>query len=120
MTVNIGRLQVEFLRTGENSDITYALIHFGGHDFHCAVRPFAGIQEFRRFVEQLEDIFDHATITELLRVVDSHFGKTYYGLQHLLAEEREEVLDALFGHLTERFAEMYTRLYLDNHRAVFI
>jgi hypothetical protein len=35
-----------------------------------------------------------------------------------LAEEREEVLDALFGHLTERFAEMYTRLYLDNHRAV--
>jgi alpha-amylase/alpha-mannosidase (GH57 family) len=118
VTVSVGRLQVELLRTGENSDVTYALIHFGGHDFHCAVRPFAGMQEFRRFTDHLEQIYRHATITELLRVVDSHFGETYYGLQHLLPEEREEVLDALFGHLTERFAEMYTRLYLENHRAV--
>jgi hypothetical protein len=118
VTVSVGRLQVEFLRTGENNDFTYALIHFGGHDFHCAVRPFAGIQEFRRFLSQLEDIFPSATITELLRVVDTHFGENYYGLQHLLAEEREEVLDALFGHLTERFAEMYTRLYQDNYRSV--
>jgi alpha-amylase/alpha-mannosidase (GH57 family) len=118
VSVSVGRLQVEFLRTGEIGDVTYALIHFGGHDFHCAVRPFAGIHDHRRFTEQLENIFNNATITELLRVVDSHFGEAYYGLQHLLAEEREEVLDALFGHITERFAEMYTRLYDENRRAV--
>jgi len=118
VSVSVGRLQVEFLHTGETRDVSYALIHFGGHDFHCAVRPFAGVQEFRGFIEQLEGIISHATITELLRVVDAHFGEKYYGLRHLLAEEREEVLDALFGHLTERFAEVYTRLYQENHRAV--
>jgi alpha-amylase/alpha-mannosidase (GH57 family) len=118
VSVSVGRLQVEFLRTGETRDVSYALIHFGGHDFHCAVRPFAGVQEFRRLIDQLESIIGHATVTELLRAVDAHFGEDYYGLRHLLAEEREEVLDALFGHITERFAEMYTRLYRENHRAV--
>jgi alpha-amylase/alpha-mannosidase (GH57 family) len=118
VSVTSGRLQVELLRTGETSDVSFALIHFGGHDFHCAVRPFAGVQEFRRFTEHLEQIFHRATITELLRVVDAHFGEAYFGLQHLLPEEREEVLDALFGHLTDRFADMYTRLYREHHRTV--
>jgi alpha-amylase/alpha-mannosidase (GH57 family) len=118
VSVSVGRLQVEFLSTGETRDVSYALIHFGGHDFHCAVRPFAGVQEFRRLIDQLESIIGHATVTELLRVVDAHFGEDYYTLRHLLAEEREEVLDSLFGHITERFAEMYTRLYRENRRAV--
>ena len=118
VALSYGRLQVESLRTGENELFTYALIHFGGHDFHCAVRAFAGMQDFRQFTSRLEQIFDHATITELLRAVDAHFGEAYYGLPHLLAEEREEVLDALFGHLTDRFAESYTRLYQENRRAV--
>jgi alpha-amylase/alpha-mannosidase (GH57 family) len=113
-----GRLQVEHLRTGEHAGMTYALIHFGGHDFHCAVRPFAGIQEFRDFSERMGASFDRATITELLRAVDAHFGETYFGLRDLLPEEREDVLAALFGHLSERFAEMYTRLYQENRRAV--
>jgi hypothetical protein len=118
VSTHVGRIQVEFLRTGESMDMTYALIHFGGHDFHCAVRAFSSMQEFRSFIEQLEASFPRATVTELLRAVDAYFGEVYYGLNHLLAEEREEVLEGLFGHLTERFAEMYTRLYQDNARTV--
>ncbi len=118
LSLRSGRLQVTVSRTGESAAMTYALIHFGGHDFHCAVRPFAGVQEFRAFIERLQQIFDRATITELLRAVDGHFGETYFGLDQLLAEQREDVLDALFGHLSERFAEMYTRLYQENRRAV--
>jgi alpha-amylase/alpha-mannosidase (GH57 family) len=118
VTLSYGRLQVEFCRTGEASELAYGLIHFGGHDFHCAVSPFSGMQEFRRFTDRLEEVFERATITELLRAVDAHFGETYYGLQHLLPEEREAVLDALFGHIAERFAEMYTRLYQENRRTV--
>jgi alpha-amylase/alpha-mannosidase (GH57 family) len=118
VTVAYGRLQVEFVRTGETSEMTYGLIHFGGHDFHCAVSPSAGVQEFRRFTERLDAIFERATITELLRAVDAHFGEAYYGLQHLLPEEREDVLDALFGHIAERFSEMYVRLYQENRRTV--
>jgi hypothetical protein len=118
VTVSYGRLQVECVRTGETSEMTYGLIHFGGHDFHCAVSPSTGAQEFRRFTERLEASFERATITELLRAVDSHFGEAYYGLQHLLPEEREEVLDSLFGHLAARFSEMYVRLYQENRRTV--
>ncbi len=118
VTLSYGRLQMESLRTGENDLFSYALIHFGGHDFHCAVRSFSGMRDFRQFTSRIEEIFDHATITELLRAVDAHFGETYYGLSHLLVEEREEVLDALFGHLTDRFAESYMRLYQENRRAV--
>ena len=118
LTLSVGRVEVEHSRTTETADLTYVLIHFGGLDFHCAVRSFAGNQQFRAFTRRLEEIFDSATITELLRAVDAHFGETYYDLPQLLPEEREQVLDALFGDMTERFAEMYTRLYMDNRRTV--
>jgi alpha-amylase/alpha-mannosidase (GH57 family) len=116
--MTVGRLQLEVLRTGECKDFTYALIHFGGHDFHCAVRPFSGIQEFRAFLARIEAIFEQATITEILRAVDAHFGETYFGLAHLLPEEREDVLEALFADLTGRFAETYVRLYRDHRQAI--
>jgi hypothetical protein len=82
------------------------------------VRTFADLQEYRAFIERVEQIFDRATITELLRAVDAHFGETYFGLDSLLPEQREEVLDALFHELTDHFAELYTRLYQENRRAV--
>ena len=118
LTLMVGRVEVERLRTTETADLNYVLIHFGGLDFHCAVRSFAGNQELRAFTRRLEEIFDSATITELLRAVDAHFGESYYDLPQLLPQEREQVLDSLFGDMIERFAEMYTRLYMDNHRTV--
>ncbi len=118
LTLLVGRVEVEDCRTTETFDLIYVLIHFGGHDFHCAVRAFPGTQEFRAFTRELRDIFGQATITELLRAVDAHFGDDYFGMPQLLAEERAEVLDALFKDMTENFAEMYTRLYMDNRRTV--
>ncbi|MBW2537806.1 MAG: DUF3536 domain-containing protein [Deltaproteobacteria bacterium] len=118
LTVNIGRVGVEFARTGEPSDLVYALIYFGSHDFHCAVRPFAGQQSFRAFTEEIERIFESATITELLRALDAHFGESYFGLKDLLAEEREQVLEALFGHLHESFGQVYAQLYEMHRRTI--
>ena len=118
LTLTVGRVEVQHLRTTETSDLNYVLIHFGGLDFHCALRAFTGDQDFRRFTRRLEEIFDGATITELLRAVDAYFGEDYYDLPQLLPDEREQVLDSLFGDMIERFAEMYTRLYMDNHRTV--
>ncbi len=118
LTLLVGRVEVEDLRTTETFDLVYVLIHFGGHDFHCAVRAFPGTQEFRAFTTELREIFGRATITELLRAVDAHFGDDYFGMPQLLAEERAEVLDALFRDMSEHFAEMYTRLYMDNRRTV--
>ncbi len=118
LTLLVGRVEVEDRRTTETFDLIYVLIHFGGHDFHCAVRSFPGTQEFRAFTKRLREIFGRATVTELLRAVDAHFGDDYFGMPQLLAEERAEVLDALFRDMSERFAEMYTRLYMDNRRTV--
>ena len=118
LTLVVGRVEVEDRRTSETFDLIYVLIHFGGHDFHCAVRSFPGTQEFRAFTKRLREIFGRATVTELLRAVDGHFGDDYFGMPQLLAEERAEVLDALFRDMSERFAEMYTRLYMDNRSTV--
>lgn len=118
LTLTVGRVEVEHLRTTETDDLVYVLIHFGGHDFHCAVRNFPGAQEHRAFTHKLKALFGTATVTELLRAVDAHFGDDYFGLPQLLAEEREEVLQALFQDMSEGFAQMYTRLYMDNRRTV--
>ncbi|MCZ7601215.1 MAG: DUF3536 domain-containing protein, partial [Gammaproteobacteria bacterium] len=37
-TLSVGRLTVTSRRTTESEDVFFCCAHFGGHDFHCAVR----------------------------------------------------------------------------------
>ncbi|MCB9555530.1 MAG: DUF3536 domain-containing protein [Deltaproteobacteria bacterium] len=116
VVAHIGCADVERLRTGELKQLVYAMIHFGSHDFHCAVRPYAGTKSFREFCQQVEGVFERPSVAELLRVIDRNFTDESFTLADMLDEERQALLEMLFGRLHRSFGDLYRHLY-ETHRA---
>ena len=51
-TLRVGRVRVISEVTGEAREAMYAMLHFGGHDFTCAVRPWEDADRYDRHQER--------------------------------------------------------------------
>ncbi len=111
-------LSLESNATGRLHDYALAAIHFGDVDYYCAVKPFAGEQEFDEATGKLWTQFRTASLPVMLRLAQAEFGPDEYGIEHLLPQERERISEAIFGNMVERYMEQYEFLYEENRRVI--
>lgn len=107
----IGRLEITSKITFEQHEMIFALLHFGGEDFHCVIRGFAGIAEYNKIKDSLIKKFDTLPLTEVIRGLDEYFGKEYFTLKNLFIEERRKIINILIGDRLNEFASTYKNLY---------
>jgi hypothetical protein len=93
-------------------------VHLGGADFYCAVRKFTEPREFEHAVERLFARFPGASLPALLEAASESFGRDQYGLEHVIAEGREQVGRRILEGLIERFSNDYSALFDDHGRAI--
>lgn len=100
--------------TGESADMTFAAVHFGGHNVNAGVRAFEGEEPYGQLMKELSQTFEKADFAELVRVLDRWFGESTYSLRSLFRDEQRTVLRRiLHGHLDDAGAA-YRRIY-DEH-----
>jgi len=107
----IGRIEVSSKITFEEHDMIFALLHFGGEDFHCVIRGFAGKVEYNRIKETLLEKYNTLPLTEVIRGLDEYFGKEYFTLKNLFIEERRKIINILIEDRLEEFGSTYKNLY---------
>lgn len=112
----LGRLRIHSEITQEAEDVSFGLLHFGGHDFHCAVRGFVDLAGWELVREELARKFAQHSLTEVVRALDQHFEARYYTLKDLFLEKRRKILHLLTAETLKRFEEAYRRLYEENRR----
>src|SRR3989475_6254965 len=100
--------------TGEDDEAAYAVLHFGGHEVHCAVQIGFPADRFREMRTKLMGRFGRDVLSEVMRTVDAALGPTYFTLRDLLLEDRRRVLEALTAQQLEALAETYRRVYQEN------
>ncbi len=110
-TLLIGRLELVSNITLEKHDMIYALMHYGGEDFHCAIRGFSGGGQYKKLKEELVSKFYSRPLTEVIRCLDENFGKDYYTLKDLFIEQRRKIVSILIKDQLERFSSTYKSLY---------
>lgn len=118
VTLATGRLQLEDLGTGRRFDYARASMHLGGVDFYCALRPYPGDAPFRDAAERLWSAFHVASLPTLLRTAQSEFGPEEYGLESVLAEDRERISGLVYGEVLDELAADYARVYQRYERIV--
>jgi len=109
----VGRLRVTAEVTTETEEAAVAVLHFGGHDFHCTLRSgleptaFSSVRDelFQRFSQGLSDV---------VRALDRHFPGPAYGIRDLFLEERRRILAAVTDAVLRRYEETYRRFYEEN------
>ena len=107
----MGRVRVISDVTMEREEAAVAVLHFGGHDFHCAMR---GVHDAAGFAAIRDELFRHYVghgLSEVVRALDRHFEGRGYGIRDLFLEERRKILSAVTDGVLRRFEATYRRLY---------
>ena len=112
-TLITGRVQVQSLITEETHEAAYAVLHFGGHEVHCAVRIGWSAREYEPVRDDLHARFGREILSEVVRRIDDAFGPAYFTLQDLHLEERRRVLAALTAQTLTEVEEAYRRLFVE-------
>jgi alpha-amylase/alpha-mannosidase (GH57 family) len=115
-SLSMGRVHVVSTVIAEAAEAAVAVLHFGGHDFHCAIREAADVPGFGLLREELFRSFAKHSLAAVVRALDQHFDGRAYGIRDLFLDERRRILALVTEGALRRSEETYRRLYEANRR----
>jgi alpha-amylase/alpha-mannosidase (GH57 family) len=117
-SLRIGHVRAQSEVTGETREAMYALLHFGGHDFTCALRAWEGQAAYDDMKDDLVRRYQHYSLADMVRGLDEHFPGEAFALPHLFLEERRRVLAQVIASVLERHEETYRAIWMENRKLI--
>ena len=115
LSLAVGRLQITSEVTCERTDVSFAVLHLGGWDFHCCVRSFRRRLDYQRAKDSVLAAFTEASAAQAIVAINAAFGDRAYTLQTLFSEERHRIMQLLSQETLQRLDQLYTQVYRDNY-----
>jgi len=110
----LGCSKVTFEITRASDVLSYAALHMGDHNVNGGVRFFEGNDAFQQLVAEFTEAFNRADFPGLIRLMDRHFGESYYSLKNLFRDEQRKILQQLLAS-TGQDIESHYRQIADQH-----
>jgi alpha-amylase/alpha-mannosidase (GH57 family) len=104
--------------TGEVRDATYAVLHFGGHDFSCGVRAWEAPRAYEAMKTDLLRRYARYTLADMVRGMDEWFPGDGFSLTDLFLDERRRVLARVTRAMLGRHEETYRTIWEENRKLV--
>ncbi|OGP49295.1 MAG: hypothetical protein A2Y79_10860 [Deltaproteobacteria bacterium RBG_13_43_22] len=102
----VGRLKVSSTITLEEQERIFAVLHFGGVDFQCHLKPYQTLEEYETFKRDIVNRYKSASLGDVYDWIKETFDPRRFYLIDLFSEERERLINLL---LQER---METHIHL--------
>ncbi|MEB3217469.1 MAG: DUF3536 domain-containing protein, partial [Nostocales cyanobacterium 94392] len=115
LTLAIGHLKLVSEVTWESQQMTFAVLHLGGWDFHCCIQPFEGKRNYTQLKDNLLTALQQGSTAHIILVMTQLFGEESFNLQNLFAEERHRLMRLLSRETLTRVDQLYTQMYRDNY-----
>ena len=96
-----GRARFTSRVTGEQGELSYGVLHLGDHNLQAGVRAYRGEDAFDAMWKDASDAFDRGESSEVVRVLDRHFGGTTYSIRSLFRDEQRRVLSVVLASTLE-------------------
>jgi hypothetical protein len=107
----IGRAHVASEITQESSELSYGVLHFGGHQVNAGVRTFLGKEAYQELLTEVAAPFDQADFPAVIRLLDRHFGESTYSLRSLFRDEQRRILNIVLGSALNEAEAVYRQLH---------
>jgi hypothetical protein len=114
----VGHVRVSSTITGEVRDATYAVLHFGGHDFSCGVRAWESPRAYEAMKADLLRRYARYTLADMVRGMDEWFPGGGFSLTDLFLDERRRVLASVTRAMLDKHEETYRRIWEENRKLV--
>jgi alpha-amylase/alpha-mannosidase (GH57 family) len=111
----VGQIQIVSEITREKLDLSFAVLHLGGWDFHCCIQSFRSRLAYTRAKDELFEVLGQASATQTILAINRLFGERAYSLQDLFAEERHRIMRLLSQETLLRLDQLYSQVYRDNY-----
>lgn len=115
-TLCLGRVRLSSEITWESLDATFAVLHFGGNDFRCSVRPFTDMAAYEQLETDLFNKFARFSLSDVVRAFDTQFSGQDFSLRDLFVDERRALARRLLGETLARCERDYERIFEENRR----
>jgi alpha-amylase/alpha-mannosidase (GH57 family) len=110
----IGRARVTFEITRASDILTYGVLYMGSHNLNCWVHLNGQAAEDGHLIEASRAAFEHGEFSEIVRLMDRHFGQTQYSLKSLFHDEQRKLINQILAATREEIDSTY-KLITDRH-----
>lgn len=106
-----GHVTVKHDATLAEEDFLYAVIHFGGLDFRCSVKPYGGDDEYKAILDSLQACVEEQSTLKMLRVLDDKFGNDSFGLHDVFKDLRSSIALDVGRKTLEFYTDLQRNIY---------
>jgi len=117
-SLRVAHVRVSSEMTGETRNAMYAMLHFGGHDFSCGIRPWIDQATYDAMRADLLGRCARQSVADLVHGLDEYFPGGLASLSHLFLEERRRVLADVIRVTLEKHEETYRQIWEENRKLV--
>jgi alpha-amylase/alpha-mannosidase (GH57 family) len=110
-TLLVGRVEVTETATTDTQTLSYAVLHFGGTDAHCCVAEGWDEPTHTAAADVLAQVMEGGSVADVIRRMDTLFGRQFYTVRDLFTEQRRQVLARLSEETLAHLESSYRRLY---------
>lgn len=107
----VGRSRVTSEITGESAVLSFGVFHFGGHVINAGVREYGEEKPYQEMVAETIQSCNAADFSEVIRLLDKHFGSSSYSLKSLFRDEQRKVLGYILETTMSEIEAVYRQLY---------
>jgi len=93
--LSIGRLKVSSVITEEEQEMIFSVLHFGGVDFQCYLKPLKTIEDYETVKQKILEINKTASLSDVYDWLKDNFDPRRFYLKDLFSEERQKLIDLL-------------------------
>lgn len=106
----IGKVQVFSELTQESETLSFGALHLGDHLMNCGVADFDE-QNYAGLKEEVVDPFNRVDFSQVIRVLDKHFGDSTYSLRSIFHDDQRKILNTILKATLAEAEAGYRHIY---------
>ncbi len=107
----IGCVHVVSEITQESDLYSFGALHIADHLMNGGVRLFRGDEDYDILKQELVDPFNRAEFSEVIRILDRHFGDSTYSLRSIFHDDQRKILGRIMKTTLSEAEAVYRQLY---------
>ena len=93
--LSVGRLKISSAITLEEQEVMYSVLHFGGVDFQCLLKPLQGEEGYETLKKKFLDLYKTSSLADVYDWLKESFNPRRFFLKDLFSEERQKLINLL-------------------------
>ncbi|MGA2169960.1 MAG: DUF3536 domain-containing protein [Terracidiphilus sp.] len=112
----LGRAHIVSAITGHQQSFSFAVLHFGDQNITAAVKAYSegDAAEFEAFAAQAAEHVQRARFPEVIRLLDSYYGRVDYSLTSLFTDEQRRIVQLILNSTLWDIENSLTTIYEDH------